>query len=90
MASDPCPKCGANRVMVGYVHRCVSVTKIPVTKNVVTINRPASVTKIPKEVIPKKEVVGKRGRGRPRKERVLTGAERTRRWRSRVSGGGMC
>src|SRR6516225_2193992 len=40
--------------------------------------------------VPKKEVVGKRGRGRPRKERVLTGAERTRRWRSRVSGGGMC
>jgi len=33
---------------------------------------------------------GEAGSGRPRKERVLTGAERTRRWRSRVSGGGMC
>jgi len=47
MATDPCPRCGANRVMVGMVHRCVPrelprvespplVTKPPATKGVVT------------------------------------------------------
>jgi hypothetical protein len=81
-----CPLCRANLELVGRVHRCVAVvtkpavTKPPVTKVVVT--KPTPVLR----------VVGVRKRGgRPPLGAVaMPGAERTRRWRSRVSGGGMC
>ena len=78
-----CPICGKNLDLVGRLHLCVPVTKPAVTKAPVTkvvVTKPTPVLKV---------VRGSKKGGRPRLgKEVLTGAERTRGWRSRGSGGG--
>ena len=87
---ERCPRCGANLALVGHMHRCVPRARELPWVEAVRPPLPAPVTKKAVTKIPVTENrVTKKPRGRPRKEHPLTGAERTRRWRSRVSGGGM-
>jgi hypothetical protein len=76
MATDPCPVCGANRVIVGKQHRCVAVTK-PVTKPFVT--KPARDFVIDADS-GRVESRSKGGRP-PLGKKAMTGAERVRRHR---------
>ena len=88
---ERCPRCGANLALVGHMHRCVPRARELPRVEAVRPPLPAPVTKKAVTKIPVTENrVTKMPRGRPRKEHPLTGAERTRRWRSRGSGGGMC
>ena len=81
---ERCPRCGAILALVGHMHRCVPRARELPRVEAVRPPLPAPVTKNAVTKIPVTENrVTKKPRGRPRKEHPLTGAERTRRWRSR-------